>query len=65
MLVAGDAAFLEANYEDGRSMGASLLYDSRAADESIEFLRDLERRYDARVVYGHDAEQFERIRDGL
>jgi glyoxylase-like metal-dependent hydrolase (beta-lactamase superfamily II) len=65
VLVAGDAAFLEANYEDGRSMGASLLYDSRAADESIEFLRDLERRYDARVVYGHDAEQFERIRDGL
>jgi len=65
VLVAGDAAFLEENYEAGHSMGASLLYDSRAAAESVEFLRDVERRHDARVVYGHDLEQFERIRDGL
>ena len=46
-------------------MGASLLYDSRAYEESREFLKDLERRYDARVIYGHDPQQFERIRDGL
>ena len=65
VLVAGDVAFLEANYEDGRSMGASLLYDSRANDDSLAFLKDLERRYDARVLYGHDPEQFERVRGGL
>jgi glyoxylase-like metal-dependent hydrolase (beta-lactamase superfamily II) len=65
VLVAGDAAFLEANYEDGRSMGASLLYDSRANAASLERVRDLERRHDARVLYGHDPQQFERIRDGL
>jgi len=61
VLIAGDAAFLEANYEDGRSMGASLLTDSRAAEESVAFLRDLERRHDARVLYGHDREQFDRL----
>lgn len=65
VLIAGDEAFLEANYEKGRSMGASLLSDSRAWAESRQFLRDLERRHDARVVYGHDPEQFERIRGGL
>jgi glyoxylase-like metal-dependent hydrolase (beta-lactamase superfamily II) len=46
-------------------MGASLLSDSRAAEESLALLRDLERRHDARVVYGHDPDQFERIRTGL
>ena len=65
VLVAGDVAFLAANYEERRSMGASLLYDSRANEASLDLLRDLERRYDARVLYGHDLEQFERIRDGL
>jgi glyoxylase-like metal-dependent hydrolase (beta-lactamase superfamily II) len=65
LLIAGDAAFLEANYVEGRSMGASLLTDSRAAEESLAFLRDLERRYDARVLYGHDPQQFERLREHL
>jgi glyoxylase-like metal-dependent hydrolase (beta-lactamase superfamily II) len=65
VLIAGDLAFLEANYEADRSMGASLLTDSRAWEESRRFLKDLERRYDARVIYGHDPEQFERIRGGL
>jgi glyoxylase-like metal-dependent hydrolase (beta-lactamase superfamily II) len=65
VIVAGDAAFLEANYEAERAMGASLLYDSQANATSIAFLKDLERRHDARVLYGHDLEQFERVRDGL
>jgi N-acyl homoserine lactone hydrolase len=65
VIVAGDVAFLEANYEEGRSMGASLLTDSRAWGESRRFLQDLERRHDARVIYGHDPDQFERIRGGL
>jgi len=39
VLVAGDAAFLEANYEPGRSMGASLLSDPRAAEKSVVFLQ--------------------------
>jgi glyoxylase-like metal-dependent hydrolase (beta-lactamase superfamily II) len=37
--VAGDAAFLEANFVPGRSMGASLLSDPRAAEESVLFLQ--------------------------
>ncbi|MFQ3318430.1 MAG: N-acyl homoserine lactone hydrolase [Natronomonas sp.] len=65
VLVAGDVAFLEPNYEAERSMGASLLYDSRANEESVAFLKDLQKRYDARVIYGHDLEQFEQLRDGL
>jgi glyoxylase-like metal-dependent hydrolase (beta-lactamase superfamily II) len=65
LLVAGDAAFLEENYEEERSMGASLLSDSRAAADSIEFLKDVERRHDARVIYGHDPDQFERLRGSL
>jgi glyoxylase-like metal-dependent hydrolase (beta-lactamase superfamily II) len=65
VLIAGDVAFLEANYEEGRSMGASLLFDSKANEASLDFLRDLERRYDARVLYGHDLEQFERLQSDL
>ena len=65
VLIAGDEAFLEENYTEGRSMGASLLYDSRAWAESRQRLSELERRHDARVIYGHDPEQFERIRGGL
>ncbi len=65
LLVAGDAAFLAANYEAERSMGASLLYDSRAAADSVAFLKDVERRHDARVLYGHDPEQFERLHGSL
>ena len=65
LLIAGDAAFLEANYEAERSMGAGLLSDSRAAADSIAFLKDVERRHDARVIYGHDPEQFERLRGSL
>ncbi|PSP45752.1 MBL fold metallo-hydrolase, partial [Halobacteriales archaeon QH_10_70_21] len=43
----------------------SLLSDSRAAADSIEFLKDVERRHDARVIYGHDPDQFERLRGSL
>lgn len=64
LLVAGDQAFVAANYEEGRSMAASLLADSRAWEQSRRKLRERERRTDARVLYGHDLQQFERL-DGV
>jgi len=65
LLIAGDVAFLEANYEEERSMGASLLSDSRACEESLRKLKDRERRTDGTVLYGHDLDQFERLYGSL
>lgn len=65
LLIAGDEAFLGANYEQGRSMGASLLYDSRAWAESRRKLQEVERQTGARVLYGHDPEQFDRLQGSL
>lgn len=65
LLVAGDEAFLAENYEDGREMGSSLVYDSRAWARSRRKLRDIERRTDATVLYGHDADQFRELRGSL
>jgi len=65
ILVAGDVAFLAENYEEGRDMGASLVYDSRAQAESLRTLRDRERRTGATVLYGHDVDQFERLQGSL
>ena len=61
LLIAGDEAFLAANYEQDREMGSSLVYDSRAWAASKRTLEDRERRTDATVLYGHDPEQFERL----
>ncbi len=59
VLIAGDLAFAAENYEEGRAMSASLVHDSRALCESLRRLRDIERRTDATVLYGHDPEQFD------
>ena len=61
VLVAGDQAYVRANYESGRSMGASLLHSTRDWYDSMERCRELERRHDARVVFGHDADQIEAL----
>jgi len=65
LIVAGDVAFLAANYEQDREMGASLVYDSRAQAESLRRLRDRERRTDATVLYGHDPDQFDELQGSL
>ena len=65
VLIAGDEAFLAANYEQGREMGSSLVYDSRAWAVSRRKLQERERRTDATVLYGHDPEQFERLQGTL
>lgn len=65
LLIAGDEAFLAANYEQGREMGTSLVYDSRAWAASKRKLEDRERRTNATVLYGHDPEQFDRLQGAL
>jgi N-acyl homoserine lactone hydrolase len=65
LLIAGDEAFLAPNYEAGREMGSSIVYDSRAWAESRRKLLDLERRTGATVLYGHDLDQFERLQGTL
>lgn len=65
LLIAGDEAFLAENYEEGRAMGSSLVYDSRAWVRSRQKLLDRERRTDATVLYGHDPDQFERLQGQL
>ncbi|MFC7059358.1 N-acyl homoserine lactonase family protein [Halovenus salina] len=65
VLIAGDEAFLAPNYEEGREMGTSLVYDSRAWERSRRKLKERERRSEATVIYGHDPDQFERLRDTL
>lgn len=65
ILIAGDEAFLAENYEQGREMGSSLVYDSRGWAESRRKLEDRERRTDATVIYGHDPDQFEALYGSL
>ena len=64
VLVAGDEAYVEANYEAGQSMAASLLWDNRTWAESRSRLRDIERRTGADVLLGHDPVMMERFGDG-
>ena len=63
VLIAGDVAFLRANYEEDAPMGASLVVDSVAQQSSRRRLQELERRTDATVLCGHDPHQVETLRD--
>jgi len=64
LLFGSDVAELETNYRDEHPPGGGLLRDRQAWAESIHTLKELERRHDAEVVYGHDPDQRERIEAG-
>lgn len=61
LLVVGDEAYVEANYE-GQSMAASLLADTAAWRESLARCRDIQRETGAEVLLGHDLSVFESLR---
>ncbi|MFC4436878.1 MULTISPECIES: N-acyl homoserine lactonase family protein [Natrialbaceae] len=65
VFVAGDQAYVRANYEDEHPMGGSLLWSKRAWFESLRLLEEEERRNDAQVICGHDAADLETLRNGL
>ncbi|WP_254545789.1 N-acyl homoserine lactonase family protein [Halomarina pelagica] len=64
VIFAGDELYQRENYEDEIPLGAGLLWSNTDWFESLQRIKDLERRHDAEVVYGHDPEQFERIASG-
>ncbi|MFB6136783.1 MAG: N-acyl homoserine lactonase family protein [Halobacteriaceae archaeon] len=63
LVAAGDQCEVAAHHE-GHPQGAGLLWDRQAWRESLETVRELERRHDATVLYGHDPDQLERILAG-
>ncbi len=65
VLVVGDEAYVAANYEEGRPMATSLLWNNAAWRETLARAREIERRTDAYVVLGHDPERFEEMRSVL
>lgn len=64
VVVAGDQAYVAPNYEDERPMATSLLWNNRAWFESLKRLKDLERRHDADVLFGHDLDQLGAVGEG-
>lgn len=64
VVLAGDQFYRAANYEEGVPLGAGLMWSNRHWFESLQKCKELERRHDAEVVYGHDLEQFEETIDG-
>jgi glyoxylase-like metal-dependent hydrolase (beta-lactamase superfamily II) len=61
LLLTGDQAYVGANYEGERPLGAGLLWSRTDWERSLRRCRELERRTGARVVYGHDPEQVARF----
>jgi len=61
LLVAGDECYVDANYAEGAPLGPGLLWSEGDWRESLETLRELERRTDADVLYGHDLDRFEEL----
>jgi len=63
LLFASDVAEFPVHLE-GVPQGAGLLHDRQAWEDSVARLRDLQRRHDATVIYGHDPDQREEIAEG-
>lgn len=52
------------NYYDERPLGPGLVWNREQWFDSVRLVKDLERRHDAHVIYGHNAEQLDEIEDG-
>lgn len=64
VVFAGDEIYQSENYDDEIPLGAGLLWSHRHWFRSMKLLKELDRKHDAEIVYGHDPEQFEEIKDG-
>jgi glyoxylase-like metal-dependent hydrolase (beta-lactamase superfamily II) len=64
LLFASDTLEVRANYESAVPMAGPLLWDKAAWRESRRRVRRLAAEHDARVIFGHDADQFPDIADG-
>lgn len=61
LVFTGDEIYQAENYEEEMPLGAGLLWSKRHWFETLQRIKDLERRYDATVVYGHDPDQYEAL----
>lgn len=64
VVFAGDEVYRETNYRDETPLGAGLLWSKPDWFQSLNELKDIERRHDAEIVFGHDPNQFAEIEDG-
>jgi glyoxylase-like metal-dependent hydrolase (beta-lactamase superfamily II) len=64
VLVAGDECYVEANYADEVPLGPGLLWSERDWFDSLQTVKELERRTGGDVLYGHDLARFESFGDG-
>jgi len=55
----GDQVYMDENYEEGTPLGPPSCGENGWA-ESMNRIRELERRHDAEIVFGHDPEQSRR-----
>jgi glyoxylase-like metal-dependent hydrolase (beta-lactamase superfamily II) len=64
VLIAGDECYVDANYTEEVPLGPGLLWSDRDWFESLQRLKELQRRTDADVLYGHDRDHFESFEGG-
>ena len=60
----GDQVYQAPNYEAEQPLGAGLLWGKTEWFDSLQRIKEIQRRHDAEVVYGHDTDQFAEIEDG-
>jgi len=59
-----DVVYVEANYRYEVPLGAGMMWNEQAWLDSIAQIKEIARRRDAEVVFGHDPDQYEEIQDG-
>ncbi|SFG12760.1 Metallo-beta-lactamase superfamily protein [Halopelagius inordinatus] len=64
VLIAGDECYVDENYTEEIPLGPGLSWSDRDWYESLQTLKEIERRTDADVLYGHDKHRFESFCDG-
>jgi glyoxylase-like metal-dependent hydrolase (beta-lactamase superfamily II) len=61
LVLAGDQFDTRRNYEERQPMGGGLVWSKRHWLESLHWLEELDRRDDATIVCGHDADDVDRL----
>ncbi|MEM4781968.1 MAG: N-acyl homoserine lactonase family protein [Halalkalicoccus sp.] len=65
VIVAGDQAYVAENYTEERPLGPGLLWSKRDWYDSLRKLKEIERREDATLFFGHDPDSLARLEGGL
>lgn len=65
VVIAGDQAYVAENYVEERPLGPTLLWSKRDWYDSLRKLKEIERREDATLFFGHDPDSLSRLEGGL